>query len=116
MSNSDLTAQWLEKCNHFEKMVVLNAVDVTGVDKEHFYTGRRFPIVVRTRALIARVLRDSHYTMKHIAGVLNITPEMAANYCTAPHAALIFLHASAAKLNTGNCQDLLSFRSLRSAE
>ena len=85
MSNSDLTAQWLEKCNHFEKMVVLNAVDVTGVDKEHFYTGRRFPIVVRTRALIARVLRDSHYTMKHIAGVLNITPEMAANYCTTNH-------------------------------
>ncbi len=85
MSNSDLTAQWLENCNHFEKMVVLNAVDVTGVNKEHFYTGRRFPIVVRTRALIARVLRDSHYTMKNIASVLKITAEMAANYCTANH-------------------------------
>ncbi len=83
MSNSDLTAQWLENCNHFEKMVVLNAVDVTGVDKEHFYTGRRFPIVVRTRAIIARVLRDYHNTMKNIASVLKITAEMAANYCTA---------------------------------
>ena len=85
MSNSDLTAQWLENCNHFEKLVVSNALDITGVDKEHFYTNRRFPIVVRTRALIAKVLREHHYTFRHISEVLKITTEMAQNYCNINH-------------------------------
>jgi len=85
MSNSDLTAQWLENCNPFEKMVIYNAMDITGVDKEHFYTARRFPIVVRTRALIAKALRESHYTFRNIAKVLNITTDMAQNYCKINH-------------------------------
>jgi predicted transcriptional regulator len=66
-------------------MLVLNALDITGVDKEHFYTNRRFPIVVQTRALIAKALREYHYTMKHIAQVLKITPEMAINYVNINH-------------------------------
>lgn len=85
MSNSDLSAQWLENCNQFEKMVVLNALDITGVDKEHFYTNRRFPIVVQTRALIAKTLREYKYKMNHIASVLKITKEMAINYCNTNH-------------------------------
>lgn len=85
MSNLDLTAQWLENCNKFEKMVILNALDITGVDREHFFTSRRFPIVVRTRALIAKVLREHQYTFRRIGSVLKITTEMAQNYCNINH-------------------------------
>jgi predicted transcriptional regulator len=85
MKNLDHTVPLLENCSHFEKMVIINALDITGVDKQHFYESRRFPIVVRTRALIANALRAHHYTFRHIAKVLNITTEMAQNYCKVNH-------------------------------